>query len=100
MVSHGQTKGNKIRLEVESFKSGRLVVEKEMAAGTTLKDFLNELATTHREVVETAFDLQSQKLTGGMAIILNGIFIQSLNGLETKISNGDDIVFVPLIVGG
>ena len=100
MVKQGQTTGSKVRLEIEPLKSGRLVLEKDIEEGATLKDLLNELATTHREVVEIAFDLQSQKLTGAMAIILNGSFIQLLNGLETKISNDDVIAFVPLLVGG
>lgn len=95
-----QTTGSKVRLEIEFLKSGRLVLEKDIEEGTTLKDLLNEMITTHREVVEIAFDTQSQKLTGAMAIILNGSFIQLLNGLETKLSNGDAIAFVPLIIGG
>lgn len=95
-----QTTGSKVRLEIELLKSGCLVLEKEIEEGTTLKDLLNEIVTTHREVVEIAFDTQDQKLTGAMAIILNGSFIQLLNGLETKLSNGDVIAFIPLIVGG
>ena len=95
-----QTTGSKVRLEIEPLKSGRLVLEKDIEEGTTLKDLLNEMNTTHREVVEIVFDTQSQKLTGAMAIILNGSFIQLLNGLETKLSNGDAIAFVPLIIGG
>lgn len=95
-----QTTGSKVRLEIELLKSGHLVLEKEIEEGTTLKDLLNEIVTTHREVVEIAFDTQNQKLTGAMAIILNGRFIQLLNGLETKLSNGDVIAFIPLIVGG
>lgn len=94
------TTGSKVRLEIELLQSGCLVLEKEIEEGTTLKDLLNEIVTTHREVVEIAFDTQDQKLTGAMAIILNGSFIQLLNGLETKLSNGDVIAFIPLIVGG
>lgn len=95
-----QTTKSKVRLEIELLKSGHLALEKEIEEGTTLKDLLNEIATTHREVVEIAFDTQNQKLTGAIAIILNGSFIQLLNGLETKVSNGDVIDFVPLLVGG
>ncbi len=95
-----QTTGSKVQLEIELLRSGRLVLEKEIEEGTTLKNLLNEMVTTHREVVEITFDTQSQKLTGAMAIILNGTFIQLLNGLETKIYDGDAISFIPLIVGG
>jgi len=100
MVKQSQVVKSKVRIEIESLKSGLLVSDKEIAAGATLKDLLNELVTTHREVVEIAFDTKSQELTGAMAIILNGTFIQFLDNLETKISNSDVIVFVPLLVGG
>jgi molybdopterin converting factor small subunit len=74
-----------------------LVLEKEIGEGETVKDLLNKVATTHKEFVEVAFDLQKQKLTGEMAIVLNG---QLLNALETKISNGDVVILIPILAGG
>ena len=91
---------NKVRIEIEPLRLGRLILEKDIKEGATLKDLLNELSTTHPEVIEIFFDLQSQKLTGAAAISLNGRLIQILKGLETRLGNGDVIAFVPLLTGG
>jgi len=85
------------KVRVEMLRPERLVLEKEIGEGETVKDLLNKVATTHKEFVEVAFDLQKQKLTGEMAIVLNG---QLLNALETKISNGDVVILIPILAGG
>lgn len=85
------------KVRVEMLRPERLVLEKEIGGGETVKDLLNKVATTHKEFVEVAFDLQKQKLTGEMAIVLNG---QLLNALETKISNGDVVILIPILAGG
>lgn len=36
----------------------------------------------------------------GMLILVNGKEISVLNGLETLLKDGDDVVFVPVIHGG
>ncbi len=95
MSSHSQSVMCKVR--VEMLRPERLVLEKEIGEGKTVKDLLNKVATTHKEFVEVAFDLQKQKLTGEMAIVLNG---QLLNALETKISNGDVVILIPILAGG
>lgn len=95
MSSHSQSVMCKVR--VEMLRPERLVLEKEIGEGETVKDLLNKVATTHKEFVEVAFDLQKQKLTGEMAIVLNG---QLLNALETKISNGDVVILIPILAGG
>lgn len=89
---------NKVRIEI--FKAGHAVFEQNIEEGATLQDLLYKLAATHKGIVELAFDFKSQKLTGVMDIILNGTFIQLLNDLETKLSDGDVIVFVLAVAGG
>ena len=91
---------NKVRLDIEALKLGHLVFEKDIEDGATVKDIFNELAVTHQEIVELAFDIQTQRLTGTMAVILNGSTIEALNGIETKLNNGDVIVVVPIAIGG
>lgn len=90
----------KVRIEIEPLKLQRLVLEKEIERGATIKDLLNELSTSHQEVIEIFFDFKSQKLTGAAAIILNGRLIQTLKGLDTHIENGDVLAIVPILVGG
>ena len=71
-----------------------------MEEGSTLEDLLNKLAITHPEPIKFFYDLKDRKLTGAAAIALNGSLIQSLNGLETRIENGDVVALIPILVGG
>jgi molybdopterin converting factor small subunit len=75
----------------------RLVLEMEVKKGLTVKDLLNHVARKHRKFVEAAFDFEKQKLTGEMAIVLNG---HLLKALETKITDGDVVMIIPILAGG
>jgi molybdopterin converting factor small subunit len=75
----------------------RLVLEMEMKKGLTVKDLINTVARKHRKFVEAAFDFEKQKLTGDMAIVLNGHLLEAL---ETKITDGDVVTIVPILAGG
>lgn len=87
-------------VHVEIFKFGHLKLEQEVEEGATVKDLLYKLAMCHNDVIELAFDFESQKLTGMMGIVLNGTFIQLLDELNTKLTNGDSVVLLPAIDGG
>ena len=91
---------NRVRIEIEPLKLGRLVLEKEVPEGATIKDLLNEAAGTDREVIAVAFDLLTQKLTGAVAVAINNRLIQTLEGLDTKIDDGDVIALIPLLADG
>ena len=95
MHSNSQSQRRKVR--VEMLQPERLVLEKEIEAGETVKDLLNEVANKNRKFVEAGFDIEQQKLTGEMAIVLNG---KLLNALETKISDGDVVILIPILAGG
>ncbi len=43
---------------------------------------------------------QNEEFRLNSLILINGVEISVLNGLETKIKNDDEIVFVPFIHGG
>jgi len=95
MPSNSQSQRRKVR--VEMLQPERLVLEKEIKEGETVKDLLNEVANTNRKFVEAGFDFEKQILTGEMSIVLNGKLI---NALETKISNGDVVILIPILAGG
>lgn len=75
----------------------RLVLEMEMKEGLSVRDVLNNMSRKHRKFVEAAFDFEKQKLTGEMAIVLNG---HLLRALETKITDGDVVMIIPILAGG
>lgn len=49
---------------------------------------------------QALIDPQTQALRGAFRILVNGCNIESLNSLETKIGDGDKILFFPPISGG
>ena len=93
----GNSQSVSCKVRVEMLRPERLVLEMEMKGGLTVKDLLNNVAPKHRKFVEAAFDFEKQKLTGEMAIVLNG---HLLNALETKITDGDVVVLIPILAGG
>ena len=91
---------NRVCIEIEPLKLGRLVLETEVPVGATIRDLLNETAGKEREVIEMAFDIKTQKLTGAVAVVINNRLIQTLEGLDTRIQDGDVIALIPLLADG
>ncbi len=100
---------SKVRLEVLSWlaetldieeKSGTVSLEQEIEEGKAVWDLLNRLATRYQRFGQIVFDTNAQKLTGRAVIFFNGRTLELVNGLETKLSDGDTLTFVPIIEGG
>ena len=65
----------------------------------TLKTLTNELAKKSGQTRHNYFG--DFKITGGdLAILINGRNIAMLNGLNTKLSDGDEVVILPPTAGG
>ncbi len=100
---------SKVRLEILSWltetldieeTSSAVSLEQEIEEGKTVRDLINRLATRYQRFGQTVFDINAQKLTGKVSIFFNGRTLELVNGLETKLSDGDTLTFVPLIEGG
>ncbi len=72
----------------------------ETGADYSVKDLLNHLCTKYRRFDQIVFDCQTQKLTGQVVIFLNGRSLELVDGLETKLKDGDTVTFIPFIEGG
>ncbi len=70
--------------------------EKEMS----LKDLLAKISQETPKLEKSFSDQQTGDSTSNALILVNGREISVLNGLETKLSDGDEIVFVPVVHGG
>ena len=64
-----------------------------------LKDVLRTLRDQYRGQLER-FIKDDLSPTEGSAILVNGRNIRSLDGLETKIYDGDELTFTVLVAGG
>ncbi len=70
--------------------------EKEMS----LKELLARISQETPKLEKSLSDQQMADSTSNALILVNGREISVLNGLETKLSDGDEIVFVPVVHGG
>jgi molybdopterin converting factor small subunit len=52
------------------------------------------------ELEKSFSDQQAGDAVSNGLILVNGREISVLNGLETKLNDGDEIVFVPVVHGG
>ena len=73
-----------------------LSYEKEAA----LMDVLNEVTEGKQELRRNLLDEQLADPKSNALILVNGREISVLDGLETKLKDGDEVVFVPVVHGG
>jgi molybdopterin synthase sulfur carrier subunit len=66
----------------------------------TVRDLLIKINQETPKLEKTFGDPQLGDSTSNSLILVNGREISVLNGLETKLSDGDEIVFVPVVHGG
>jgi molybdopterin converting factor small subunit len=77
---------NKMTLKFESSASLRALV----------KNITEQLPKTKSALVDSA----SGEPRVDLLVLVNGSEISALNGLETLVNDGDEVVFVPVIHGG
>ena len=100
---------SKVRLEFLSWLADTLRDERtgkdismEIDAGdnTTVRDIVREFAVKYPRFGEITWDVRNQKLSGKVAIFCNSRHIEMVNGLDTKLRNGDVLTFLPSLEGG
>jgi len=66
----------------------------------TIKDALQLLFKRYGDRIENILKKSDGEYNPSISILVNGRLIDFISGLETKLSNGDLISFVPLAGGG
>lgn len=67
---------------------------------TSLMDLVNEVTRETPSLRQSLLDEQLDEPKPNALILVNGREISVLNGLNTKVKDGDEIVFVPVVHGG
>ena len=80
--------------------SGKTQLTINYQEGISLKGLLAKLSQELPELKKTFTDQQFNDSKSNSLILVNGREISVLNGLETELSDGDEIVFVPVVHGG
>ena len=68
--------------------------------GMSLKQLMAKMLQEAPTLERTLGDQQLDDSRFNALILVNGREISVLNGLETKLKDGDEIVFVPVVHGG
>ena len=79
---------------------GKKIETIELADGASIQEVIHKLVETYGKPLEThLFDTQG-RLSASYQILINGINIGTLEGLETLLKEGDTIALLPPVGGG
>lgn len=67
---------------------------------TSLMDLVNEVTREAPLLRRSLLDEQLDEPKPNALILVNGKEISVLNGLDTNVKDGDEVVFVPVVHGG
>ncbi len=65
-----------------------------------IKDIVGVITESERSEISTALIEIQGKSHDAIRVVINGKDISSLNGLETDVQDGDEIMIFPLLSGG
>ena len=78
---------------------GPLIVEEPLEEGESLRSLLTRLAGRIGPFAEAVFDPRTQSLSSEVSLLLNN-HIDLPQGMDTKLKEGDRILFLPILAGG
>ena len=79
--------------------SGKTELTVDFQDELSLKDLLKKISAEMPQLEKTFSD-QLNDSRSNTLVLVNGREISVLNGLETKLADGDEIVFIPVVHGG
>jgi MoaD family protein len=80
--------------------SGKTQLTVNFQDGMSLKDLFNKLGSEMPQIEKVFCGQRLNDSRSNSLILINGREISVLNGFETKLNNGDEIVFIPVVHGG
>lgn len=80
--------------------SGKTQLAVSFQEGISIKELLDKISQELPELKRTFSDQELNDSRSNSLILVNGREISVLNGYETKLNDGDEIVFVPVVHGG
>jgi|WetSurSiteA1Bulk_404760.scaffolds.fasta_scaffold201938_2 MoaD family protein len=91
-----------MKVKVRSMASFRYILGKErdvdLSNGSTVGSLLNILCAAHGELQALLFE--GSELKEDVNILVSGKNIESLKGMKTELSDGDEVVLFPAAIGG
>jgi molybdopterin synthase sulfur carrier subunit len=80
--------------------SGKTEFVVSFQEGISIKELVSKITQEFSELKHTFSDQALNDSRSNSLVLVNGREISVLNGYETKLKDGDEIVFVPVVHGG
>ena len=80
--------------------SGKTEFTLSFQEGISIKKLVNKITQEFPELKHTFSDQELNDSRSNSLVLINGREISVLDGYETKLKDGDEIVFVPVVHGG
>ncbi len=78
---------------------GPVILEESLEDGESLRSLLTRLAGRFNHFSENLFDPQTQSLSSEVTLVFNN-HIDLPQGMDTKLRDGDRVLFLPILAGG
>jgi len=73
----------------------------ELSEGASLSELLNKLAGIYGEAFRReVFEPGLKDVKTGFVVTVNGVLMGQLRGVDTKLSEGDNVILMTLMSGG
>ena len=79
--------------------SGKTQLTVNFQEGMSIQDLVTKISQEMPQLDKTFSDQLNDSRSNAL-VLINGREISVLNGLETKLNDGDEIVFIPVVHGG
>lgn len=78
---------------------GPVVLEEPLEEGESLRHLLTRLAPRFDHFPENLFDPETQSLSSEVTLVFNN-HVDLPQGMDTKLKDGDRVLFLPILAGG
>lgn len=97
--------GLKVKVEylghIKNILGSRREEEVEIKADYSIRDLLVVLIEKHGESFKKAiYEKGGKDIKSNFIATVNGYLLNELNGVETKLEDGDHVVLMPIVSGG
>ena len=76
------------------------VLERDIGKETTIRDFLTDIVSSNSEFRETVFNPDDWTVSDRINIVLNQKLLNYPREMDTKLSDGDVVILLPVYDGG
>jgi molybdopterin converting factor small subunit len=78
---------------------GAVILEEPVEEGESLRHLLTRLSGRFSNFSEALFDPETQSLSSEVSLLIND-HVNLSQGLDTRLKDGDRILFLPILAGG